>query len=39
VTADELGDFERGHESGLKSIVCEAAIGLGVRVVPTVLRI
>jgi hypothetical protein len=39
MTADELGDFERCHESGPKSIVCEAAIGLRVRVVPTVLRI
>jgi hypothetical protein len=39
VTADELGDFERCHESRVKSIVCEAAISLGVRVVPTVLRI
>ncbi len=39
MTADELGDFERCHESGLKSIVCETAIGLEVRVVPTVLRI
>ena len=39
VTADELGDFERGHESSGESIVCEDAVDLGCASRSTVLRI